>query len=119
MTLENTKPLFTDTPLADLQTLVQQARDLNASRLLLLAGKSPVCRIGDELSPPLSDERLHFSQTESLANALLDAPRLQELDQSGSIEIELTLENETYACSVFFGNGSHNFIVFLPENTQA
>ena len=114
MSLEDTKSLFTEQPVVDLAELIQRARDLKATRLLLLAGKAPVCRIGEQLSPPLTNERLHFSQTESLANAVLSETQKQELDKSGSIEFELSLESGTHQCSVFYGNGSHNIIVFLP-----
>ncbi len=118
MSLENTRLLFIDDPLADLASLVSRAQDSQASRLLLLAGKHPVCRIGDQLSPPLTEDKLHFSQTESLARAVLSPAQEEELDKTGSIEIELVLGETHYECSVFFGNGSHNFIVFLPENAR-
>lgn len=115
MTKTNEQNLFSGDPIGDLSRLIQKAKDQEATRLLLLAGKQPVCRVKNKLSPPVSDERLHFSQTETLANALLTDDQKTDLDNAGAIEIVVELPGESYPCSVFYGNGSHNVIVFLSE----
>jgi len=114
MSTKDENRLFTETPVDDIADLIAQARELNASRLLILAGRFPVCRVGENLSPPLNDERLHFSQTEALAKVLLSDQQESQLDNSGSIETSVQINGDSYQCSIFFGNGSHNFIIFLP-----
>lgn len=105
--------LFIDDPEADLARLVDVARRLGAGRLLLLAGKYPVCRINGQLSHPLVDEKLHFQQTEALVNALLDVPEKQQLDEKGEIEINRSIASASVNINIFYGDGSHNLVVFL------
>ena len=110
-----TSPLFSTNPLDDLSQLVSMARQMGARRLLVLAGKYPVCRVGRHLSEPLVEELVHFSQLEHLAAALLSPEDSARLDQDGAVEIWRTISGRDYAVNVFFGDGSHNVVVFLQE----
>lgn len=126
----NKTDLFTHDPIADLRQFVDAARAKGAGRLLILAGKKIVCRIGRELSPPLTNANLHFNQTEALAKALLTPAQEEELERAGSVEIDFALNQshggngksakssapDAVRINVFFGEGSHNFIVFLEPD---
>ncbi len=109
----DTNLLFLDDPLGDLDRLIQIARAQGAGRLLILAGAPPVCRVEGELSPPLMQKPLHFSQTQALAGAILTDEQTAELDQEGAVEIDCTVGGQSVRINVFFGDGSHNFVVFL------
>lgn len=113
--------LFIYDPLRDLDTLLEEARDRGASRLLILAGKAVVCRIAGKLSPPMRPGNLHFRQTESLVHALLNENQQAELDKSGAVEIDYKTppgnnsEKPPVKMNIFFGDGAHNAVVFLTE----
>src|SRR5690606_35921011 len=116
MPLDDTA-LFLDDPLRDLEALIDESREQEASRLLILAGKPIVCRVAGKLSPPMRPEKIHFRQTEALAAALLTEDQQGELDKSGAVEITyLARSGESFAMNIFFGDGAHNAIVFLTEN---
>jgi len=116
MTLSPDNPrLFIENPLDDFARLIRLGHEANAQRLLLLAGKYPVCRVDGELTAPIIDEVLHFEQTQALANALLSADQTATLDHDGSVEIKTQIDDIGYLINVFYGNGSHNFIVFYPD----
>jgi len=116
MTLSSDNPrLFIENPLDDFVRLIRLGHDAHAQRLLLLAGKYPVCRVNGELTAPIVDQVLHFEQTQALANAILSADQTTALDRDGSVEITQQIDNVVYLVNVFFGNGSHNFVVFYPE----
>ncbi len=108
-------PLFYLDPLADLAKLIQEAQDRKASRLLILAGKSIVCRVEGKLSPPMLPERIHFRQTQALADALLNEEQQHKLDADGSVEIDYKVDGqpEPLSMNIFFGDGAHNVVVFL------
>jgi Tfp pilus assembly pilus retraction ATPase PilT len=105
--------LFLDEPLRDLDQMIDAARTKKATRLLILAGAPPVCRIGTQLSPPLIPQPLHFSQTHALATALLTPEQAVRLDQEGAVEFDYAVEGHSVRINVFFGDASHNFVVFL------
>ncbi len=111
----NDDPLFLSNPLGDLDDLIRRAQTMGAGRLLILAGAPPVCRIDKVLSPPLFPKPLHFNQTLALATALLDLVQLKKLDEEGSVEIDYFIGEVVARINVFFGDASHNFVVFLND----
>lgn len=107
--------LFVNNAVSDLESLITEAEKLNARRLLLLAGKHPVCRVGTQLSPPLRTERLHFKQTQNLVQSILSPNQVVELDNAGEIDAEITIGSRSYSVNIFFGDGSHNVIIYLSD----
>lgn len=107
------KLLFLNDPLGDFDQLIVTARERGASRLLILAGAPPVYRIGTELSPPLYPQSVHFSQTQALAESILTTQQKAELEIEGAVEIDYIADGQAVRINVFFGDGSHNFVVYL------
>ncbi len=105
--------MFVTNPITDLNNLIETARAKGVSRVLILAGKPLLWRVGTELSPPVSPQPIHFRQTEALALAILSAEQTAELDKEGAVEIDYESPNQAVRINIFFGDGSHNFVVFL------
>lgn len=120
MPLDETS-LFLYDPRRDLDTLLEEAWTNKASRLLILSGKSIVCRVSGKLSAPMHPDRIHFRQTQSLAEAILTEDQQAELEKSGAVEIDYqpthgSASHQHFRVNVFYGDGAHNVVVFLtPE----
>lgn len=112
--LEQTRnTLFIGTPLEDIENLVGLAKSQGASSLLLLSDQAPVWRIDGVLAPPHSQERLHFSQLESLVNVLLTQSEKDAMEQNGSVEVEREIGCNAVRLHVFYASGSHNVVVYI------
>lgn len=96
-----------------LEELLEAAVTKRAGSLLLLPGQLPVCRIGRELQPPLSQDIITPDDTRLLAGSLLTEAEKHVLERTGSIERPFSIGGAAGEVSVFLGQGSPHLVFYL------